>query len=138
MEQLVLQLPSDIRPPIPWHAPPQSLSPPRGQGSVAAQEERVGLEHTTDALISSIYSGDEKSVEAMLAAGADPVAVSSMWGTSPLHVACSQALSPLTLQSGFCSETFLKKLIASKQVSPAVHPMPCIPCRASRSLASHL
>jgi hypothetical protein len=137
MEQLVRQLPSDVRPPIPWHAPPQSLPPPRGQGSVAAQEERVGLEHTTDALISSIYSGDENSVEAMLAAGADPVAVSSMWGTSPLHVACSQALSPLTLQSGFSSETFLKKSIASKQVSPAVHPMPCIPCRASRSLASH-
>jgi len=131
MEQLVAQLPSDVRPPIPWHAPAQSLPPPPGQGSVAAQKETVGLERTTDALIcatdaliSSIYSGDEKSVEAMLAAGADPVAVSSMWGTSALHVACSHALSPLTLQSGFSSETFLKKAIARKQVSPAVLPAP--------------
>lgn len=103
VQELVWLLPSDVRPTIPWQTPAPSLQPSPDLVVLQGKKDRGLEERNTDALdalIACIYTGDEKGVEASLAAGADPVGVSSMWGTSALHVACSHALSPLALQSG--------------------------------------
>ena len=111
-------LPSDVRPAIPW----QTSAPLPSAGLVALQANSE-RERATDALIACIYTGDAKGVEASLAERADPVAVSSMWGTSPLHAACSYALSQRALQPGLLISHLSRQLAHNQSVW-----LPCRKC----------